>query len=60
MSAMRKLLSVGIILLSWLSVSAQVANEGRPATSNVRGAEYPKIRPDLRVTFQIKAPTAEK
>jgi hypothetical protein len=31
-----------------------------PATSNVRGAEYPRIHPDLRVTFRIKAPDAQK
>jgi enterochelin esterase-like enzyme len=31
-----------------------------PAPSNVRGAEYPRIHPDLRVTFRIKAPDAQK
>lgn len=34
--------------------------EGVPAPSNVRGAEYPRIHPDLRVTFRIKAPDAQK
>jgi beta-glucosidase len=29
-----------------------------PAPSNVRGAEYPRIYPDLRVTFRVQAPTA--
>ncbi len=29
-----------------------------PAPSNVRGAEYPRIHPDLRVTFRVKAPNA--
>ncbi len=29
-------------------------------TTNVRGAEYPRIAPDLRVTFRIKAPAAQK
>ena len=33
---------------------------GQPAVSNVRGATYPLIHPDLKVTFQIKAPTAQK
>ena len=32
----------------------------QPATSNVRGAEYPKVHADRRVTFQLKAPTARK
>src|SRR6516165_5527804 len=31
-----------------------------PALTNVPGAEYPRIHPDLRVTFRIKAPDAQK
>ena len=31
-----------------------------PAPSNIRGAEYPRIHADLRVTFRIKAPDAQK
>lgn len=31
-----------------------------PAPSNVRGAEYPRIDADLRVTFRVKAPDAQK
>jgi enterochelin esterase-like enzyme len=31
-----------------------------PAPSNVRGAEYPRIHADRRVTFRIKAPDAKK
>jgi enterochelin esterase-like enzyme len=31
-----------------------------PAPSNIRGAEYPRIHADLRVTFRIKAPGAQK
>src|SRR4051812_18432464 len=31
-----------------------------PAPSNIRGAEYPRIHADLRVTFRIKAPDARK
>jgi hypothetical protein len=30
-----------------------------PAPSKVRGAEYPRVSPDLRVTFRIKAPEAK-
>lgn len=29
-----------------------------PASSNVRGAEYPRVHPDLRVTFRLQAPAA--
>jgi len=57
---MKKLICLGTILFAaCLGASAQVP-EGQPATSNVRGAEYPRIHPDLRVTFQIKAPSAQK
>ena len=30
------------------------------APSNVRGAEYPRVHPDLRVTFRLTAPTAQR
>src|ERR671933_1944385 len=30
------------------------------APSNVRGAEYPRVHPDLRVTFSLTAPTAQR
>jgi hypothetical protein len=33
-------------------------NSSLPAPSNVRGAAYPRIHPDLRVTFRVEAPTA--
>jgi enterochelin esterase-like enzyme len=36
------------------------AEDGQPAASNVRGAEYPRIHADLRVTFQLNAPGAQK
>ena len=29
--------------------------EGVPAPTNIRGAEYPRIHDDLRVTFRIKS-----
>jgi enterochelin esterase-like enzyme len=40
---------------------AQTNNDDAvPATSNVTGAEYPKIHSDLRVSFRLKAPSAQK
>src|SRR5579863_4986606 len=30
-----------------------------PASTNVRGSEYPRVTPDDRVIFQIKAPDAK-
>jgi enterochelin esterase-like enzyme len=34
--------------------------DSQPATSNVRGSEYPRVTSDLRAIFQIKAPYAKK
>jgi hypothetical protein len=31
-----------------------------PASTNIRGNEYPRVESDLRVTFRIKAPDAQK
>jgi enterochelin esterase-like enzyme len=63
MVGMKNVSCVGTIvlacLLTCLGIGAQVP-DGQPATSNVRGSAYPKIHSDLRVTFQLKAPTAQK
>ena len=37
----------------------QEAAAGRPAPSNVRGQEYPRIMPDRRVIFRARAPEAK-
>jgi enterochelin esterase family protein len=61
---MNKLWFVGV--LSLLLAAAPDYARGAPpadtipAPSNVRGAEYPRIHADLRVTFRIKAPSAQK
>ena len=39
---------------------AAKADATSPAPSNIRGAEYPRIHADLRVTFRVKAPDAQK
>jgi enterochelin esterase-like enzyme len=36
------------------------ADDSIPASSNVPGAEYPKIHADLRISFRLKAPDAQK
>jgi enterochelin esterase-like enzyme len=38
---------------------AQESDGSFPAPSNVRGAQYPRIHPDRRVTFRVKAPEAK-
>ena len=40
--------------------AAYAQDDSRPASSNVRGAEYPRVHPDSRVTFRLKAPGAQK
>jgi enterochelin esterase-like enzyme len=41
-------------------VTQSVAPDSRPATSNVPEAEFPRIHADLRVTFRVSAPDAQK
>jgi enterochelin esterase-like enzyme len=50
------------LLLGAAAASAQDSKPADtiPAPSNNRGAAYPRIHPDLRVTFRIKAPDAKK
>ena len=36
------------------------AADSVPASTNVRGAKYPRISPDLRATLRVKAPNAQK
>jgi enterochelin esterase-like enzyme len=39
---------------------AQAGDDSKPATSNVPGSPYPRIHADLRITFRVNAPTAQK
>ena len=39
---------------------SQANDDSTPAISNVPGAQYPRIHADLRVTFRVVAPTAQK
>ena len=38
----------------------QPADNSKPAASNVPGSQYPRIHPDLRITFRVNAPAAQK
>jgi enterochelin esterase family protein len=40
--------------------TAKPPADSQPASSNVRGAEYPRVTSDLRAVFRIKAPDALK
>jgi enterochelin esterase-like enzyme len=39
---------------------AQAVDDSQPATSNLPGAEYPRVHSDLRVTFRVSTPNAKK
>jgi enterochelin esterase-like enzyme len=53
-----------LLALLPLSVMAQgqppAPGDSSPASTNVPGAAYPRITPDLRVIFRIQAPEAQK
>ena len=59
MNALRTILT--ILLLTALGQEISFAQEsGIAPPSNIRGAQYPKITPDHRVLFGIKAPNAQR
>lgn len=51
-----------VIALLFLPIAAQAQApaDSAPAPTNVQGAEYPRITPDHRAIFRIKAPDAQK
>jgi enterochelin esterase-like enzyme len=55
---MIRLIYIAMLLAS--ICGAQTSDDSLPAASNVRGAGYPRVHSDLRVTFRIKAPSAQK
>lgn len=57
------LLALLILAVLTAAVEAQTASpaeDGVPAPSNVRGKAYPRIHPDLKVTFHVTAPNAKE
>lgn len=60
-SDMKKLALV-IVGLTMLTVTSHAQNQwpGKPASTNVPGAQFPRILPDNRVMYRIKAPNAKK
>jgi len=57
----QKSLAVCLFLcLSWLGMQAQTSGDAQPASTNVPGAEYPRIDSQLRGTFRVNAPNAQK
>ena len=60
------LIKAGIIwmvfsaVLSTFAQNADVKDDGKPASSNIKGQQYPRIHSDLRATFRLRAPEAKK
>ena len=50
---------LALVLLA-CSLARAAADDAKPAASNVPRAEYPRVHPDGRVTFRLKAPDAKK
>jgi len=58
---MKHLLSMAALVALLGALSARADDlPGVPASTNVPGADYPRILPDLSVVFRIKAPGAQK
>jgi enterochelin esterase family protein len=51
-------LCLAALLAAAVEAQTPSAPEGVPAPSNVRGREYPRILPDLRVVFRVRASEA--
>ena len=49
---------LALAILASAPLHAQDTDSSQPATSNVRGAAYPRVHPDGRVTFRLTAPNA--
>jgi enterochelin esterase-like enzyme len=52
-------LILSLVIMSCGFAGAQ-ADDAKPASSNVPNAEYPRVHPDGKVTFRLKAPDAKK
>ncbi len=61
---MQRRFSIGLFLaILALAASigrAQAPEDSKPASTNVSGAQYPRVSSDGRVTFRVKAPDAQK
>jgi hypothetical protein len=51
---------IAVVVLAVLALRAQTEDGSSPATSNVSGAKSPRIFPDRRLSFTLKAPDAHR
>jgi enterochelin esterase-like enzyme len=52
--------SAPVVLATALLSGAEISSESKPATTNVRGVQFPRVHSDGRVTFRVTAPSAQK
>ncbi len=58
---MMKSMSIAVLCLAICGLCwAQAARDAQPAPTNILGAQYPRVLPDNRVMFQLRAPNAQK
>lgn len=61
MNAQRRgLLSCAVLIFAASPMFAQAADDCRPSTLNIPGAQYPCVYADHRATFRVVAPDAQK
>lgn len=60
MSCHRTLSAAAWLLAASSLLCAQPSADSQPATTNVLNAQYPRIHSDLRATFRLTAPDAQK
>jgi enterochelin esterase-like enzyme len=53
-------LLLALVPISALQALAQTPNDSAPVSTNIGGAQYPRITSDLRAIFRIKAADAQK
>ena len=51
---------LALLVAGLASEAGPAEDDAKPAASNLPGAEYPRVHPDLRVTFRVNAPEAQK
>ena len=49
-----------LLMLTCTTAFAQGTDDSHPASSNVMGSQYPRIHSDLRASFRLQAPEAQK
>jgi len=52
--------AAGVLVLCPLAATLHAADESSPAVTNVAGAQFPRIHPDLSITFSLRAPSARR